>query len=272
VSDESKLQHIRSNRNWRQRYAGPDGDYVYRKNISVRGVDGARTRRVRAGESVDCEQDGISPRRLKALWFSETIELADEAALVPRALKKTIIDNRAIRLEEERVRKEEDAKLEATRVQRRKLNALRIEENAQRTLAERAVRAAEDQERREIEDLIREEERAAREVKIEEILDARTTLEAEEAELTNELASEQAQIEADRAEAARAAQVAVDAALAEEQARLEGETLERIAQREAEQAARQAPPSETPPSKLGNTKWTLSAEQAKAALDGSDEG
>lgn len=270
MSDESvpekKIQYVLHPRSWRQRYAGPDGEYVYRRMISVRGPNG-KLRRVVGGERVDCEADGITPRRLKALWFAKHIELADAAALVPRTLKKNIVDNRAIRLEEERLREEEDAKLAAVRDKRRELNALRREADEQRRLAERAVRAAEDRERREIDDMILAEEAAEREVKIQEILEQRAIAAAEEATLEEELASEQAQLRVEQADIARARQEQVEQELGEEQARLEQGTRDRIEAREAELQKNRAVPDEEPPAPNNPNAVFISMDEAKAALE-----
>ena len=266
-----ELQHVPKIRDWRQRYAGPDGEYVYRRMINV-GPKGSKVRRVKGGERVDAERDGITPRRMKALWYSEMIELANPLAVLGPKLVKGIIDNRAIRLEAERVRKEADKWREEIREGRRELNALRREEAKQRKLAERAVKTAEDRERKELDEMILEEERAQRAELIEKLMAQRREDESEEAAKAKNTSEEKAQLEIEKLGIARDRLEVAEAKEAERNAILEQATMDRIAEREAEESKRHAPPSEEVSPVLDNTKNVLSAEEAKAALENPAEG
>lgn len=265
TAGSGELQHVATIRDWRQRYAGPDGEYVYRRMINV-GPKGSKVRRVKGGERVNAERDGITPRRLKALWFSGMIELANSAAAPRLPLKKNIIDNRAIRLEEERVAKAVVDKAEAERLARRELNALRIEEEKQRELALSAIASAEARERQELEDMIAAEERAARDATIDKMMADRRKDQSEEAAKAKNASEEKAQLEVEKANVARERREAAEAKASKRNAGLERATLDRIAKREAEEAKRHAPPAEPSSEKLDNTKNVISADEAKAAL------
>ena len=162
--DEPGLQPIGAFRRGRQRYAGPDGDYVYRRRTQVIGADGSR-REVQRGERVDRGADGITPRRIKALWFSERIELADSSA-TRRSAPSIVTDNRAIRLEAERVQKEADDLVRAERLARYELSELRRSEEQQRKLAEAAVATAEARERDAAKKALDEKDRVALEDRV----------------------------------------------------------------------------------------------------------
>lgn len=262
------LQRVSAVRSWRQRYDGPDGDYIYRRAIRVRGTDG-KLRRVQGGERVNREADGLSPRRMKALWYSESIELANAGDVGKRPGKKVITDNRAIRLEEERVRKAEDAKLEKQRLLRRELNLRQREEAAQRRLAEQAVQAAEDSERRGIEEQLAAEQRAKQAAKVDEILAERAAEAAEEAAIEKELAEEEAKLQAERAGIARERQEQAEREAGEARAIKQRESDERIAQRQAEHDEKVTDNSTIDPSPPVNpNNQTISNAEAKAALDG----
>lgn len=269
VSAPSTRQRIRPVRHWRQRYAGPDADYVFRKAIIVHGRDGKR--RVEQGEPVDCDRDGISARRLKALWYSQSIELRDDGCPEKVPGKKRIVDNAAIRREEARLQADEDRKLREKRELRRELNARRREEEQQRELAERAVRAAEESERREIEAMIREEEAQARQAKVEELLAKRAAKAAEEAEKARDEAAEEAQLQAERAALAkeREAQAAEEAAA--ERAQREEESRQREEARQAEldknRITREGGIPEPPAVPENPNNRAISADEAKAELD-----
>jgi hypothetical protein len=258
-------QRIRSVRHWRQRYAGPEGDYVFRKQIIVHGRDGKR--RVELGEPVDIQRDGITPRRLKALWYSEAIELKSDSAPEKVPGKKTFVDNIAIALKEQELQAEEDRKLEEKRRLRRELNAQRREEEAQRRAAEKAVLAAEERERREMEELIAEEEVAKLKAKIDERLAACAKAQAEEAKREQERAEEEAQLQLEKAALAREREAQAKEEADAARAVRERESLERAMEREAkldENRVHRDAPDPKPEEK--STTVTMSADEAKAAL------
>jgi len=236
VSDDSndspKFQRVSVARHWRQRYAGLDGDYIYRKAMNVRGVDG-KLRRVGRGEPVDVEGDGLVARRLKALWYAEAIELADPSQQYKRRKAKTR-DNLKLRLEEENLQAEEDRKLKEKRHLRRDLNARNREEARQRALAEQAVRAAEQAERLAEIDALQEAHQAKQAAKAQEMLAKRAEQAAEEAELERELAAEQAQLETERAEIAAERAEQAEQEAGEEQAKRAQESAQRADEREQE--------------------------------------
>jgi len=268
VSAPRTRQRIRPVRHWRQRYAGPDADYVFRKAIIVHGRDGKR--RVEQGEPVDCDRDGISSRRLKALWYSLAIELRDDSAPEKVPGRKRVRDNAADRREEARKREAEDRKLREKRELRRELNARRREEEEQERLRERAIQAAEDAERREIEQLIADEEAAKLKAKVDKQLAERAKRLADEAKAEQKSAEEEAQLQLEKAALAqeREAQAKEEAEAA--RAQRDQETLEREAAREAKlnehRTVRDG--SQNDPKPLTNPdNRKLSAEEAKAAVE-----
>jgi chromosome segregation ATPase len=225
---------VASTRHWRQRFVGLDGDYIYRKAMNIRGADG-KMKRVGRGEPVDVENDVNVARRLKALWYAEAIELADPTQqYLPR--KVTTRDNLAARQEEVRIQAREDEQLKAKRNKRRELNALQREAQEQRRLAEQAVRSAEDRERREIEDMIADEERAARDAEVQRRLAAQAESEAKEAESERELAQERVKVAREQEQVASARQKQAEQEAGEERARLDRGSDERRAAREKETA------------------------------------
>ena len=268
VVGPGELQHIRTVRHWRQKYLGPEADYVYRKSITVHCKKNT-TRRVQGGERVDCERDGITARRLKAMWYAQVIELADPTAVIKARPKKNIVDNAAARREEARLRAEEERKLAEKRELRRAFNAKIQEEAEQRRLAEIAVRAAEDAERQEIEDLIQEEERAKLQAKVDKQLAKRTKKRAEEALKEAAEAEEQAEFQKEQAAVAQEREAQAKQEAAEELAKRELESRERAEAREAELNKHRIirDGSQNDPKPLTNPdNKKLSAEEAKAAV------
>ena len=266
VVGPGELQRVAKIRDWRQRYAGPDGEYVYRRMIKVRGPRGV-LRRVQGGERVDCEADGITPRRLKALWYSSMIELADKTAILRAPMRKGITNNRALREDEAKKQAQEEQAVKDRRKLRHDLNEQLREETRQRRLAERAVRAAEDAELREIEDIIKNDDLAAHNARVQEMLDNRTKVAAEEAALDKELADEQAQIQRDRLDDARERAAEASEKAAGERAAREAATMERIQARAATEALKHGPPREESTQAPNPDNQSVSAEEAKAALD-----
>lgn len=223
VSDDStvevevaaELQDVSRPRPWRQRYDGPEGQYVYRTAMVIKGPGGT-SRRVERGEPVDTTD--IAPRRLKALWYSNNIELADPSA--PRAggrkLKKTLVDNVELqRQEEERVAAALNAAREENEL-RKRARAQAREEQRQRELAEEAVKAAEAREAQEMRELGLAEDRAAFEALVKQRAEEAAAKAEEDAQLEKELAAERAELEKIRAEA-KAEEDAKAAALKAEQ-------------------------------------------------------
>jgi len=235
---ESGLQRISNHRHYGQRYNGPDGDYVFRKAVNLRGPDG-KSRRVARGERVDRARDGLSLRRIKALWYAQVIELFDPKK-VGRQTKPTkgVTNNRAIREEEARITAAETAELEERRNLRRELNARQREEAQQRKLAEQAILAAEDSERRELAEMIREEENLKLQAQIDERLAKRAERAVEKADSDREKAAEVAQVQAEKAALSkeRSEQAAADDA--EKLAEREAATLARLEAKEAERQKR----------------------------------
>lgn len=236
---ESELQDVSRPRNWRQRYCGPEGTYVFRASMSIR-TPGGQSRRVERGEVVDAAAMGITPRRLKALWYSNNIELADPGA--PRAggrkLKKTVVDNEALRREEAEL---EAATLKAAREEnelRKQVRAQLREEEKLRKLAEKAVKVAEERELAEMRELGLEDDREAFEALVKERLEDVKVKAEEKAKLDAELAKERAELDEIRSLEAedQAQKDAEERAHAE--AEREGESLKRAAAREAKRAER----------------------------------
>lgn len=233
MSSDSQPKRLSVARNYRQRFQGAAGEYIYRKTMRVLGADG-QNRRVLRGDPVDIEGDNISPRRLKALWYAEAIELANFDVMKERAkLPKTMTDNAAVRREDADRRAKEDAQIAAKRDERRKINALRREAEEQRRLAAKAIEAAEAQERREIEQMIAEEERAKLEAEIERRLASMAEKQAEQAEKEREQAEEAARVAQEREQLARERQAQAAADAAEERELRDLETDEREAARVA---------------------------------------
>ena len=229
-SQGKRPQRVSSTRHWRQRYAGLDGEYVYRKAMNIRGADGMM-KRVGRGEPVDIENDSLVARRLKALWYAEAIELADPTQqYLPR--KVTTRDNLAIRQEEAKVQAAEDAKLAEKRSKRKELNALQREEQEQRRLADQAVRSAEERERRAIEEVLADEARAARDAEVQKRLAKLAKSEAEEAEFERELAKERADVAREREQVATERQAQAEREAGEDRARLEQASEARRIERE----------------------------------------
>lgn len=267
VLPESDLQDTTRPRHWRQRYAGPEGSYVFRSRMTLRGPAGD-SRRVERGEPV--RNEGFSPRRLKALWYSNNIELADPSA--PRAgsrkLKKVVVDNEAIRRQDEA---RQTAALNAARAEnelRKKLRAQAREEARQRELAELAVKIAEEKELQEMRELGLEDDREAFEALVQERLEQAKAKAEEDAELEKQLAEERAELDKLRAEEKAAA----DARLAQEKAAADAE---RRAKKEARAQARTAGLMRTRQSNSGqpatgfernpNTETTSALEAKKRA-------
>lgn len=198
----SGFQRVSVARHWRQRFQGLEGDYIYRKPLNIRGTDG-KMRRVRPGEPVDIENDGLVVRRLKALWYAEAIELADPTQQYkPR--KVTIRDNRAIRLAEAAEVAQDKAERENYRNRRNKQRALEKAERAEREAAETAVLIAEKREADEYAKLEEEERKRvwseALQIQLDLEDEARVEEEEREAERKAAADEEKARLDEERAQ------------------------------------------------------------------------
>ncbi len=226
-----QFQRVSVTRHWRQRFIGSDGSYIYRKPLNIRGTDG-KMRRVRPGEPVDVDADGLVARRLKALWYAEAIELADPTQQ-NRRRKVTVQNNRAIREKAAAEELRDKTDQETYRRQRRRQREREREEEQQRQLADRAVFAAEERERAAMIDAEREEQRAQAAAAIQEELEEQQLLEEIERE---ELAEKQAQ-EAEEKAALEKERAALQLIRDEEQRLLQ---IERNLQKQARAAEREA--------------------------------
>jgi len=272
---EVRPQPVSKRRHWRQRFAGFDAQYIYRKAITITDVHGRR-RRVRAGDPVDTEKDIKNLRRLKALWYAEMIELASpERDSAPRVV--TTRNNRAIRERQERAEKRDAERQLQKRNAVRRARERQKEEDRQRVLAEQAVLAAEQREAAELAKLEAEERRAEEKAAAEEALlelQAREREEAAEAAAkAAEEAAEQAEREAaaavERAEADAKSQAEYAEHVAAKQKRAEERAEAEAATRRTEeekQALREAKLTEQGV-KNPNTRQVDAKEARKAVLD-----